>query len=72
MPTTSTDAPAWRDACAMARRLRSVMSSARPRRASLDPSSSTTTAGACWRSSAGRRASPPLVVSPLMLALTTR
>ena len=53
---------------AMLRRFCSVRD--RPRSASFEPSSSTTTAGACWRSSAGRRATP-LVVSPLMLALTT-
>jgi hypothetical protein len=71
MPTMTTSASALRAACAMVRRFCSVMFSGSPRRASFEPSSSTTTAGSCWRSSAGRRATPPLVVSPLMLALTT-
>ena len=71
MPTIRTSASALRAVWAMVRRFCSVMFRGRPRRASFEPSSSTTTAGACWRSRAGRRATPPLVVSPLMLALTT-
>ena len=47
------------------------MPSGRPRRASLPPSSITTTSGWCRSSRAGRRERPPDVVSPLMLALTT-
>ena len=43
-----------------------------PRSASLPPSSMTTIAGLCSVSSAGRRARPPAVVSPLIDALTTR
>jgi len=43
-----------------------------PRSASLAPSAITTTAG-LWRfRSSGRRRNPPAVVSPEMLALTTR
>ncbi len=42
-----------------------------PRSPSLAPSSSTMTLGRYSFSSAGKRVRPPLVVSPLMLALTT-
>ena len=48
------------------------VASGRPRSASLPPSSRMTTAGLCCASRAGRRVRPPAVVSPLMLALTTR
>src|SRR5262249_9699413 len=41
-----------------------------PRRPSFAPSSTTTSAGFTSASSFGSRASPPAVVSPLMLALT--
>src|SRR6185369_1797496 len=52
-------------------RLARVASSGNPRSASLAPSSRTTRLGFRSRSSAGSRARPPAVVSPLMLALTT-
>src|SRR5213595_628589 len=71
MPTISTFAPAalaWR---AISARLLCVVASGSPRSASLPPSSSTTTCGLCALSSAGRRARPPALVSPLMLALIT-
>jgi len=72
MPSNSTRAPAAVLACTMALRLSRVVLMGRPRRASLPPSSMTTTLGWCWRSKAGRRERPPEVVSPLMLAFTTR
>src|SRR6185436_13416729 len=71
MPASSTLAPAARAALAIASRLSRVCATGRPRSASLPPSSITTTCGWCVFSSAGRRARPPAVVSPLMLALTT-
>ncbi len=71
MPTTTTFAPAAFAAFAISRRLACVEASGRPRRASLPPSSMSTTCGRWRASSAGRRERPPAVVSPLMLALTT-
>ena len=56
----------------MRARLRRVSRSGSPRRPSLAPSATTTTAG-LWRSNSDTmRAEPPALVSPLMLALTTR
>ncbi len=72
MPTSSTRARAFCAVSAMWARFSSVKASGRPRSASLPPSSSTTTSGLCCASRAGRRERPPEVVSPLMLALTTR
>ena len=43
-----------------------------PRSPSLPPSSMITRAGSWVSSAAGSRARPPPVVSPLMLAFTTR
>src|SRR6059058_2971163 len=71
MPTTSTRAPAFWAACTIAARFSSVPATGKPRKASLAPSSKITCVGLCCASSAGRRARPPEVVSPLMLALTT-
>ena len=72
MPTSSTFAPMPWAAPIMRARLRRVSRSGRPRSASLAPSSITTTDGR-WRTTASTiRAAPPAVVSPLMLALTTR
>src|SRR4051794_10335314 len=72
MPTSSTRAPAFCAASAIQDRLSSVPAIGRPRNASLAPSSRITCVGWCWASRAGMRARPPEVVSPLMLALTTR
>src|SRR3990167_5397333 len=71
MPASSTLAPVACAAWVMACRLSWVMAKGSPRRASLPPSSITTTVGLCWASSAGKRERPPEVVSPLMLAFTT-
>src|SRR3990167_1596661 len=72
MPTTITLAPLALAVRTIASRLSRVMSSGRPRSASLPPSSITTWLGLFCCSSAGRRERPPEVVSPLMLAFTTR
>ncbi len=53
------------------RKLSSVVESGTPRSASLAPSSTITMLGLSRCISAGMRARPPLVVSPLMLALAT-
>lgn len=53
------------------RRLSSVVASGTPRKASFAPSSTITMLGFRRCMSAGKRALPPLVVSPLMLALAT-
>src|SRR5690606_1447375 len=58
------------DACTIASRFASVSSSGSPRSASFAPSSMTTMSGRCSASSPGSRLRPPVVVSPLMLALT--
>ncbi|MCY1453923.1 hypothetical protein D9M71_709490 [compost metagenome] len=71
MPTSSTPAPAFCALLTIWRRLDSVVCSGRPRRASLAPSSTTTMAGLCRDKRSGKRVLPPMVVSPLMLALTT-
>src|SRR5436190_10071382 len=71
MPTISTFAPAALARRVISRRLARVVSIGRPRKASLPPSSITTSPGLCWRSKVGSRARPPAVVSPLMLALMT-
>src|SRR4051812_12877306 len=69
MPTRSTRAPAFCAACVICARLSSVPASGRPRKASLAPSSMRTRVGLCCTNSGARRARPPEVVSPLMLAL---
>ena len=56
----------------IATRLSRVDAMLPPRNPSLPPSSMTTIAGLCRASNAGNRERPPAVVSPLMLALTTR
>src|SRR5580765_1669223 len=71
MPTISTLAPASFARRVIACRFARVDSIGRPRNASLAPSSITTSPGFFSRNSVGSRASPPAVVSPLMLALTT-
>src|SRR5689334_18325091 len=71
MPTSRTRAPAAFASFAIAVRFRRVSSSGRPRNASLPPSSMITSVGLRCSSSGRRRALPPDVVSPLMLALTT-
>jgi hypothetical protein len=52
-------------------RLSCIAATGRPRRPSLAPSARITTAGLNWSSAAAKRARPPAVVSPLMLALLT-
>src|SRR5579863_1853236 len=52
-------------------RLVRISASGRPRKPSFAPSSTMTSAGLLSASSFGKRARPPAVVSPLMLALTT-
>src|SRR5690606_6742916 len=71
MPTSSTFAPASFDARTMRSRLARLCASGSPRRPSLAPSSITTTSGRVRASALPIRDTPPAVVSPLMLALTT-
>src|SRR5258708_30235547 len=72
MPRSNTRDPAFCAAATIASIFSRMASRFPPRRPSLPPSSITVTAGRCCASSAARRARPPAVVSPLMLALTTR
>src|SRR5580765_564494 len=71
MPSSAERAPAARAAVSMLFRFVRISASGTPRKPSLAPSSTITSAGRCSASSLGRRARPPEVVSPLMLALTT-
>ena len=59
-------------AAIIASRFARIASRLPPRNPSLPPSSMIVIAGRCCASSAPSRARPPAVVSPLMLALTTR
>ena len=71
MPTTSTRAPAGFASSPIFSRFAWAAATGEPRRPSLPPSSITTSVGLCLASSAGGRARPPAVVSPLILALVT-
>src|SRR5580704_9087945 len=71
IPTSSTCAPAVCAMRTMCARLSRSVPSGSPRRPSLAPSSRITVPGWCNCSARGRRSRPPLVVSPLTLALTT-
>jgi hypothetical protein len=53
----------------MAARLSFIAATGRPRKPSLAPSARMTTVGLKWAIAAAKRARPPAVVSPLMLAL---
>src|SRR5437773_160509 len=70
MPTSSTRAPAACDRRTMRARFSRVSLTGSPRSPSLAPSSRMTVPGWCSCSARGRRSRPPLVVSPLTLALT--
>src|SRR5205823_1223321 len=70
MPTSSTWAPAACDRRTMRARFSRVSLTGNPRSPSLAPSSRMTVPGWCSCSARGRRSRPPLVVSPLTLALT--
>src|SRR6185437_5790809 len=72
MPSSKTLAPASRHCAISAARLALISASGSPRRPSLAPSSRITSAGRYCLSKPGRRVNPDEVVSPLMLALTSR
>src|SRR6185437_2688657 len=71
IPTSRTRAPAASASRIIPARRSRARSSGRPCSASLAPSSRMTMPGWVRRSSRGRRARPPVVVSPLTLALIT-
>src|SRR5690606_38236822 len=71
MPSNTTLAPAWCELSIIEARFCCNCAGGCPRRPSLPPSSSITRLGLWAASSAGRRAWPPALVSPLIDALTT-
>ena len=71
MPNSNTFAPAAVESSTIRERFARICAMGKARKPSFPPSSRITIAGWCSISARGSRASPPAVVSPLTLALTT-